>query len=194
MSGRPRAFDSQKVLESAMHAFWRRGFEATSVADLEAATGLGRQSLYGAFGDKRALFKQVVDFYHEHVLKPGIIDVLDAAGSGRANIERVLEQWAALASSSDFNGCLVGNASTDLGLHDAEMAEVLRGKLRALEDAFARALRRAVRDGELKQELDVRSTARHLLTIAQGLAVLARVQREPSFVRAVIDNARRLLD
>src|SRR5512139_3231149 len=81
VTGRPRSFDPDEVLEHAMGVFWRKGFDATGVADLEAATGLGRQSLYGAFGDKRALFAQVVDFYFARVLKPGLVDVLDAEGS-----------------------------------------------------------------------------------------------------------------
>jgi TetR/AcrR family transcriptional repressor of nem operon len=70
---------------------------------------------------------------------------------------------------------------------------VLKRKLQLLEDAFARALRRAQREGDVRPDLDARSSARTLLIISQGLGVVARVQREPAFVRGVVDSARRLL-
>src|SRR5918998_3517283 len=54
--GRPREYDPEEALNRATEAFWRGGFAATSLDDLSAATGMNRPSLYGAFGDKRALF------------------------------------------------------------------------------------------------------------------------------------------
>ena len=177
-----------------MFLFWRKGYEATGVADLERATGLGRQSLYGAFGDKRALFLRIVERYFERVLKPYVVDVLDAPGSGRANLERIFQQWEAAAQAAEFHGCLVGNSVPEFGAKDSEMSEVLRRKLELMEAAFMRALRRAKHDGEVNSELDTRATARSLLTIAQGLSVVARVNREPAFVRGVLLTARRLLE
>jgi len=177
-----------------MSVFWRLGYDGAGIAELEQATGLGRQSLYGAFGDKRALFGRVVDHYFERVLRPAFIDVLDAPGSARENLERVFKQWEAAAAAPDFNGCLVGNGVSELGLKDAELAGVLAHKLELLEAAFVRALTRARRAGEVNATLPVRATARSLLATAQGLAVVARVRRDPAFVRGVVDQSRRLLD
>jgi TetR/AcrR family transcriptional repressor of nem operon len=194
VAGRPRSFDEEQVLDQAMFLFWRKGYEATGVADLEQATGLGRQSLYGAFGDKRALFLRIVERYFERVLKPYVVDVLDAPGSGRANLERIFQQWEATTEAPEFHGCLVGNSVPEFGAKDSEMSDVLRRKLELMEAAFIRALRRAKQAGEVNPTLDARATARSLLTIAQGLAVVARVNREPAFVRGVLHTARRLLD
>lgn len=63
--GRPRSFDREAALEQALRLFWERGYEATSVADLTAAMGIRPPSLYAAFGDKSALFGEVVDRYRE---------------------------------------------------------------------------------------------------------------------------------
>ena len=193
VAGRPRSFDEEQVLDQAMFLFWKKGYEATGVADLEQATGLGRQSLYGAFGDKRALFLRIVERYFERVLKPYVVDVLDAPGSGRANLERIFQQWEATAEAPEFHGCLVGNSVPEFGAKDSEMSNVLRRKLELMEAAFVRALRRAKQAGEVNTSLDARATARTLLTLAQGLAVVARVNREPAFVRGVLHAARRLL-
>lgn len=194
MVGRPRSFDVEHVLAQAMHVFWTKGYDGAGITDLETATGLGRQSLYGAFGDKRALFLRVVDFYFAHVLEPGFVAVLDAPGSGRANIERIFAGWQAVASAPDFHGCLVGNTATHMKAHDDAIADVLRRKLRLLEDAFARALSRGIEDGEIRADIDPRTTARALLTFAQGLSVIAQVNKDPAFVAHIVDAARRLLD
>lgn len=193
VSGRPRGFDVEQVLGCAMLLFWQKGFEGTGLVDLERATGLGRQSLYGVFGDKRGLFLAVVEHYCTHVLKPGI-DVLDQPGSARASLEQIFGAWEATAASPEFHGCLVGNSVPEFGSRDPDMAAVLERKLELMEAAFARALRRAKRDGEVSAQLDVKNTARALLTIAQGLAVVARANRDPAFVRGVVQAARRLLD
>lgn len=176
-----------------MLVFWRQGYEATGLVELERATGLGRQSLYSAFGDKRGLFLKVVDYYFEHVLKPAI-DALDEPGSARQNLERVFGAWEATASDPDFHGCLVGNAVPEFSAKDSEMSGVLARKLELMEAGFARALRRAKKDGEVPESLDVKDAARTLLTLAQGLAVVARANRDPAFVRGVVRVAHRLLE
>jgi TetR/AcrR family transcriptional repressor of nem operon len=102
--------------------------------------------------------------------------------------------WENYACSPEFQGCLVGNSVFDLRTSDPQLAELLRRKLRLMEDAFARCLTRAVKAGEVRRDLNPRETARTLLAIGQGLAVLARVQQDRAYVRAIIDSARRQLD
>ena len=60
---RPREFDESDVVAAARDEFWSRGYAATSVDDLTAVTGLGKGSLYGAFGDKHGLFLRALDDY-----------------------------------------------------------------------------------------------------------------------------------
>lgn len=192
MAGRPRQFDVEEVVERAMHVFWKHGYEGTGLVMLEEATGLGRQSLYGVFGDKRGLFLRAVEYYFARVIQPGI-DALDAPGSAVANLERVLASWEMVAARPEFNGCLLGNSVPELAAKDSEISALLSRKLELMESAFARALRRGKREGELPAELDVKSTARALLTLAQGLSVVARANRDPAFVRGVAQAARRLL-
>ena len=65
---RPREFDESEVLDAAIAAFWRGGYAATSISDLQAATGLSRGSLYKAFGYKHGLFLAALDRYLRHGL------------------------------------------------------------------------------------------------------------------------------
>src|ERR1700680_2711046 len=61
--GRPRAFDAEKALDRAMQVFWRKGYLGTSLSDLTDAMGINRPSLYAAFGNKKSLFRKVLDRY-----------------------------------------------------------------------------------------------------------------------------------
>src|SRR5579862_3206535 len=61
--GRPRSFDVNRGLDSALRVFWRKGYEGTSLSDLTKAVGVNRPSLYAAFGDKKALFRKAFDRY-----------------------------------------------------------------------------------------------------------------------------------
>src|SRR3982751_3383022 len=133
VAGRPRSFDEDQVLDQIMMLFWKKGYEATGLADLEQATGLGRQSLYGAFGDKRTLFLRIVDRYFQRVLEPYVVHVLDAPGSGRENLERIFQQWQSTAEDPNFQGCLVGNSVPEFGAKDSEMSGVLGRKLELME-------------------------------------------------------------
>src|SRR5690348_7293474 len=63
--GRPRAYDPEAALAEAMGQFWDAGYAATSLDDLSAATGMNRPSLYGAFGDKRALYLKTLSIYRQ---------------------------------------------------------------------------------------------------------------------------------
>lgn len=65
--GRPKAFDEDAVLDRAAELFWTQGYEATSISDLEERLGVGRQSLYDTFGDKRRLFLRAIERYTEWI-------------------------------------------------------------------------------------------------------------------------------
>src|SRR5262252_2095208 len=65
LRGRPRAFDRDRALDQALQVFWRKGYEGASLSDLTRAMGINRPSLYAAFGNKKSLFRQVLDRYIE---------------------------------------------------------------------------------------------------------------------------------
>lgn len=177
-----------------MQVFWEKGFEGTSMSDLTGVLGIGRQSLYGAFGDKRALFVECLERYVSTVLEQALFQVLDAEGSPLANVRRVFDAWGAYAESPEFRGCMLGNSLAELGSHDSELDGILRWKLDRLRGGFERALTRAKELGELRESADVGALARSLTAFAQGAALVCRIWRDPEAIRATLLGARTLID
>src|SRR3569832_1778572 len=69
--GRTRAFDREAALAQAMRLFWIKGYEATSIADLTSALGVGSPSLYAAFGSKDELYAVAMRLFsatYEHLV------------------------------------------------------------------------------------------------------------------------------
>jgi TetR/AcrR family transcriptional repressor of nem operon len=197
MRGRPREFDREQALDQAMRLFWTQGYEATGVAQLTEAMGIGRQSLYNTFGDKRSLFQQALEHYSQQALVP-LLERLQAPGSPLANLRSVLQEWAGLGADTGTRtgrcGCLLTNSSCELGSRDTELSAVLERKMERMEEAFRDCLQRARDAGELEADQDLKALARFLTNTGQGLAVSTKVVADESFAQDVVAVAQKLLD
>ncbi|HXM75638.1 MAG TPA: TetR/AcrR family transcriptional regulator, partial [Thermoanaerobaculia bacterium] len=118
-------FDQEQVLDAALNAFWRKGYEATTLSDLLEATGLARQSLYNTFGDKRALFLTSLRRYAD--VGVGRLSEALEGGSVRAAIRAVFEDT--LNCPNPGHGCFLVNAATELLPRDAEVGRLVASTL-----------------------------------------------------------------
>ncbi len=178
-------FDRDQVLDAALHAFWRKGYEATTLSDLLEATGLARQSLYNTFGDKRALFLASLQRYADVGI--GKLSGALEGGSVRAAI--------ALGCADRDQGCFLVNAATELLPRDAEVGRLVASTLARQERALAEALRRGVREGELHLAPNrIEQTARFLVGALQGLRVMVKAMPESAALRDVVAVTLRAID
>jgi TetR/AcrR family transcriptional repressor of nem operon len=171
--GRPREFEVDDVLDRAIDVFRERGYEASSMADIERATGLNTSSIYNTFGSKEALFHQSLARY-EAVRLAAIVDVLADGTGGLSDLHRALElQQAESVSDWGHGGCLAINTMIELGPRAGDAKELLADFRRRLAEAIRLPLDRAVALGEMR--LDQVSTALALLvTFTLGVGVLMR--------------------
>lgn len=184
-AGRPRSFDEADVLERATQIFWAKGFDASSVADLERATGLGRQSLYNAFGDKRSLFLACLAHY-ERSRAGGMGACLAAAADPLAAVQQVVRSWLDSARAKGCKGCLVLNTLSEFGGRDPELLSTVGRVLVAQQVALAGALARAQAQGQLDPGLDPLALARRLQATGNGLAMLARLDPQSEVLDDIV--------
>ncbi len=187
--GRPREFDEATALEQAMTAFWRHGYDAVSIEDLQDATGLARQSLYRTFGDKRTLFLRALDLYGEQMLGP-VVGALNADGRAVDNIHRVFKMWEAGATPPDGPGCMMVNTCSQfLGADEDVTALVLKHQGR-IASAFQDALKRAQEEGDVDPAINARGMGRTLACVVGGLMGMSRMGASAAFTRDVIRTLR----
>jgi TetR/AcrR family transcriptional repressor of nem operon len=197
-TGRPRAFDEATVLAEARDLFWARGYGATSVQDLVDGLSLQRGSLYGAFGDKRALYLKAVTLYATEN-RQRLDAELDAAEQVLPVLRRILAAPATLTMPDDgrppTRGCLVGNTTAELVPADKEARALVSAAFDGFLDVVTRALTRAQERGEVTTAATPQAQAQLLLVLFQGAALVARVdagdrQRIIAGIDAAIDGLR----
>jgi TetR/AcrR family transcriptional regulator, transcriptional repressor for nem operon len=189
---RPREFDEGAVLDAAVLCFWKQGYEATSVRDLVAHTGITAASLYNAFGDKRALYQKALDHYVEASIADRIRRC--QALPPRQAIEGFFEEIVKRSlNDRDRKGCMLVNAALDVAPHDPAFRKVVAKVLAHIEIFFLACVRTGQADGTITRLLPAETLAQNLLGVLMGIRVLARVRPERALLEGVAAPALALL-
>ncbi|MCX5380575.1 TetR/AcrR family transcriptional regulator [Streptomyces sp. NBC_00091] len=191
---RTKEFDPDAALQSALELFWRRGYEATSVADLVEHLGIGRASIYATFGSKHELYLKALDRYAE-THHPLLLSELSAPGPALPAVRAVLRRFAAEAASPGERrtGCFLTNTAAELAPHDPAAARRVEVSWDRFETLLHSALVRAQGQGELAADRDPRALARMLLVLLQGIRVVGKASDDPARVRDAAEQALALL-
>jgi AcrR family transcriptional regulator len=170
--GRPRMFDVDRALDTALRLFWRHGYEGTSLVDLTEAMQINKPSLYAAFGNKETLFRKVIASYDQ---KYGDY-FRDALAQPTARLVAEKLMLAAILQSTrprHPRGCLLVQGA----LASSDRAEPMKRTLsqyRGAAEAQIRArFEQAIAEGDLDADADASQLARFIWTVNLGLAVQA---------------------
>ena len=171
--GRPRSFCSEAVLDAAVQVFWEKGYDGASLDDLTKAMGIGRPSLYAAFGDKRGLFLRVLERYGETRGRCGVVALADEDVTQALTgfFERTLSAQTAEGCPS---GCLIGSSvGAALGAVEG-VDEIVRGMDRATECVLSDRMKAAIEAAQLPANFPVRERARLVGDLVHAQARRAR--------------------
>ena len=190
---RPKAFNQDDALATAMEVFWRTGYERTSLNVLLKAMGISKQSLYDTFGDKRALYLKALAHYREQTLT-SMRTLFASVGSTRDGLSRLLLGLSAESEEQHARGCLLLSANLERETSDAEIARFLRENQAAVEKIFANAITQGQSRRELSKTLDPQSLARFFAVTIQGMRAMARLKSDRRALRQVARVALAALD
>lgn len=191
---RAKEFNPDEALDKAMHVFWHKGYEATSMEDLLEAMNLNRGSLYDTFGDKRQLFLKVMDRYC-HGFVGSKFSLLDQPGPALPTLRRFIHSMIEGALvDPQRRGCLIANTVMELAPHEKDIAGKVNMALKMGEDAFFGVLTRAKKQGELDPDKDPRTLARFLTTMMQGSIVMIKAGASADAVKQSTEMALSTLE
>jgi TetR/AcrR family transcriptional regulator, transcriptional repressor for nem operon len=180
---RTKEFDQEQALDAAMHLFWERGYEATSIQELVDATGVQRQSLYDTFGSKHEIFLQSLMRY-QALQGHHVSELTSKHPKGGLPLIRAIFESCASQTVCDARGCFAANCAAELGVSDKAVAERVRIGRDGLEDVFKRCLEQARGTREFKSSSSVSALAQFLVNAFFGLRLIARTRP----TKAMIDN------
>ncbi len=190
---RTRQFDERQALIAAMLVFWEKGYEGTSISDLESAMGLGRTSIYNTFGNKRRIFGRILECYRESVMS-ALFVAMDAAPDIREGARRLLNASLGIHFDDTYpGGCLVVLSLLEKDQHDAQARASLEQTIQELKKALQTRLTAAKKSGELAQNLDTGTTATTIASVMAGMMVLGKANFSKSIMKKTVKQVVSLL-
>lgn len=180
--GRPRSFDRDQAVATAMRLFWRHGYEGVSIADLTGAIGIAAPSLYAAFGSKADLYAEALALYESGMgaLDPSLLADAPSLADG---VRRLLEtSIAAVTDPGRELGCMISSGVVACHRDHAGLARTMAVRRDAMRETLATGLRRWLDDGQAAR------TARHLAAVMQGISIQARDGASPAELQDIVES------
>jgi TetR/AcrR family transcriptional repressor of nem operon len=190
---REKQFSETQVLEEVADLFTSHGYQGTSLAMLLDATGLGKQSLYNCFGDKRALYLKSLDCATARY--EAVHAQMQAAATGRAAVEVFFDHVVGKCDSAEAadKSCIVAAGLLE-AVDDALILQTLRTKWAASHEVLRAAVERGQKDGSVRNAAPSAALADLLLALMAGLRVNARSGFGAARLQRSVDLALTVLD
>lgn len=183
----------QRILDAVGPMFNERGYQATSLTDVMAATGLEKGGIYNHFASKDDLAVAAYD-RNAGLLADSIAANVRAAGTGAVDrLVGVLAAFRSFAHDPPFpGGCPTLNTAVESAGLDPRLREKSRQRLLDLRDGLVRRiLERGIERGELRADLDVDELATTFAASIEGALLLAQALGDPTQVDRVADHLER---
>jgi AcrR family transcriptional regulator len=186
---RPREFNEADVLAAAREEFWSLGYNATSVDDLTAATGLGKGSLYGAFGDKHGLFMLALDDYITSAMADVRAQLRDPAYSAYDRLARHIRvQAKAIAADTARRGCMMAKSAAELSATDDAVERAVERAYADWRAELVECIKAAQRDGAIDRKQNAQALATTLLAFMRGQEALHKGGVRPAQLKAAAEE------
>lgn len=192
MMMRKKVFDPKVAQHQAMLLFWQKGYSQTSMDELLNTIGISRSSFYSTFGDKRQLFKQVIEEFAE--LGNMACSVLRTDKPAKDSLLDFFTMTFFGHGMPTEQGCLLVNTVLEQQSHDEDLAVYASDFLANIQIEIANCLERAKGRGELKKELDTEHAARFIIMTIKGLRVTAKEGETKENLKRLFDSALTILD
>jgi TetR/AcrR family transcriptional repressor of nem operon len=186
---RTRTVNDDIILDRALNVFWRCGYAGTSMRDLSKATGLGAAALYHRFSDKDGLFVETVRRYADDGLNERLTRLSglpDPVAAIRGFLDEMIEMSV---TDPDQRGCLLVNTALDGAPMSGAARDLVRSRLRDIENFFRGQLRRMVAADPTARDIDPDRMAETLFATVLAIRVLARLDADPDRFRRLAETA-----
>jgi len=185
-------FEVEDVLEKAMQAFWKQGYEATSMKTLSECMGLNPGSIYAEFGSKKNLFLSTLDHYLEQTqaLLAGFEESHSPLGAILAVFDHMTED---VKHNPDNAGCYLVNSVLECSPKDKDIDKAVHAGMEAFDTTIQRLIAQGQKTGEINPGLDPAKTARILHGLVAGGRVMSKGRPNETIMQDIREHAESIL-
>ena len=191
---RKKSFDEIEVLQKALHLFWRKGYNATSIQDLVNELGVNRASLYDTWGDKHNLYLAALKLYRQSASSRLLDDIrsdMPAREVVEAFMMRIVND---VILDKERKGCFLVNATTELANLDAEINRMVEDNRRTIVEVLAEIIKEGQDKGEFKSQKSPQALARFIFNSVNGLRVVGKADVPLDEMKEVVEITLSALD
>jgi TetR/AcrR family transcriptional repressor of nem operon len=170
----PKGYKREDVLDLAIEVFRKNGYSATSTAELVAALGLNKKSMYAEFGSKQLLFEAALKRYGEVHLSRVLAPIENPDANAATIRTAFLGYAAAIDSKYRGLGCLMANTAVERAALDPGSAQYVNDYIARMSKGFRTALENARKDGDVAEDADLDDLAAHFVNSVVGISALIR--------------------
>jgi AcrR family transcriptional regulator len=190
--GRPASFDQAEMLEAIQTAFWDNGYAATSLHDIMQATGLGKGSIYGAYGSKQDMYLLAFTDYCDWAVAD-LEERLRGDDAGAIERLRAYVRSAAMGGAKARRGCMLEKGTAETAGRFSEIDKIIERTFKAMERAIVQCVRQAQSAGDIAADRDARMIGVTLLAAVRGMGALAQAGMSPATLSLAAQGALSLL-
>jgi TetR/AcrR family transcriptional regulator, transcriptional repressor for nem operon len=185
---RVELFDKEEVLDKALNLFWKKGYNGTSIRDIEKATGLGRSSLYNTFGGKEALFFVTLKRYLSKQRRDISIALIDAKSPIKAIRAMMRNSFTEKTKDMQKMGCFMLNSTTELANCNSTFNRFALEYNKSVKQMFVNLIEQAKQAGEISSSKDSKDLANYLFSSIQGFKIYGMLAKDRKELLPIIDN------
>ena len=190
--GRPASFDQTEILETIQSVFWENGYSATSLDDIMQSTGLGKGSLYGAYGTKQAMYLLAFTDYCDWVVAD-LEERLRGSDAGAIVRLRAYIQSAAKGGANARRGCMLAKGTAEVAARSPDVDKIIERTFKGMERALVHCVRQAQSAGAIAADRDARTIGVTLLAFVRGMGSLAQAGMSSASLSLAAQGALGLL-
>ena len=191
--GRPRQYTREQAMAGAVDVFSRKGFSGASLDELALAMDMNRPSIYNAFGDKEAVYRQALQFFVEHLRAAMRELVIDEPDLKTALTNGYLTALKVYFAEQPARGCFMFCTAPVEAINHPDIHADMAALIEEIDTLFATRLREAQRAGHYPPDADIKSMAKLAQGVLHTLAIRARAGESQASLRKLVKAAVELL-
>lgn len=191
---RKKSFDEIEVLQKALHLFWRKGYNATSIQDLVDELGINRASLYDTWGDKHNLYIAALKLYRQSASSRLLDDIRSDMPARQVVESFMLRIVNDVILDKERKGCFLVNATTELANLDPEINQMVEENRKTIVEVLAEIIKEGQEKGEFKSQKSPQALARFIFNSVNGLRVVGKADVPLDEMKEVVEITLSALD